>query len=124
MFSYRERQPLEKPCFFDVAVFKECANYPYGFDKKNPCIFVKLNKIFGFTPKPYLPGDDLSNEDIPQNIKNKIKDENEPPRVYIECHGENPADIEALDKKIKYFPEHQGIPMGFFPHQVGKKVFF
>ncbi len=78
---------------------------------------MKLNKIFGLKPKPYAENDRLS-DDIPENIKSLIQNPSEPRRIYIECHGENPADIEALENKIKYFPEHQGIPLGYFPHQV------
>jgi hypothetical protein len=79
---------------------------------------VKLNKIFGFIPEPLTEADTL--EGIPDNIQQMIKDPKQPDRVYIECHGENPADEEALHGKMKYFPAHQGIPMGYFPHQVFK----
>jgi len=113
----RERQLGDKPCYFDVSSFQECAKYPFGFDKKSPCVIVKLNKIFGLVPKPYLRGDEVP-EEVPENIKAKVQNENEPRRVYIECHGENPADVEALAGKIQYFPNHQGIPLGYFPHQV------
>jgi len=84
---------------------------------QSPCIIVKLNKIFGLVPKAYGVEDDLSSE-IPSNVKERIQKSSEPRRIYIECHGENPADVEALENRITYFPEHQGIPIGYFPHQV------
>jgi len=112
----RPRGDKQKPCRFDPAAFGECSRHPYGFDDKKPCVIVKLNKIFGLVPAALQPDDDLS-EDIPENLRARIQNPTESRRVYIECHGENPADVEALKGKIRYFPEHQGIPMGYFPHQ-------
>lgn len=109
----------EQPCLFNISEFGDCGRFPYGYSIEpslKPCVIVKLNKIFGFVPEPFTELDDL--EGIPETIQKLIKDPNEPDRVYIECHGENAADEEALDGKIKYFPTHQGIPMGYFPHQV------
>jgi sodium/potassium-transporting ATPase subunit beta len=114
------RQPGQPPCFFNINSFGDCANFPYGYAKEGglkPCIIVKLNKIFGLIPKTYEPEDELP-DGIPKNIQALIKNPDEPRRVYIECHGENPADEEALIDNIHYFPAHQGVPLGFFPHQV------
>ena len=115
----KPRDKNQKPCKFDPANFGVCGKFPYGYSQKsglNPCVIVKLNKIFGLVPQPFEHADTLP-EGIPANLVAKIQDPNEPRRVYIECHGENAADEEALSS-ITYFPDHQGVPMGFFPHQV------
>lgn len=117
--SFRPRLENEDPCLFNVSEFGECSKFPYGYSidpALKPCVIVKLNKIFGFIPEPLTKTDDL--EGVPENIKKMIEDESQPHRVYIDCQGENPADVEALQGKLRYFPEHQGIPMGHFPHQV------
>jgi sodium/potassium-transporting ATPase subunit beta len=116
----KPRESHQPPCKFERSNFGSCANFPYGYSKSsgiNPCVIVKLNKIFGLVPTPYEANDPEIPKEMPQNIKDLINDASQPRRVYIECHGENPADEEALSK-ITYFPSHQGVPMGFFPHQV------
>jgi sodium/potassium-transporting ATPase subunit beta len=116
----KPREKNQPPCKFEVSQFGQCGNFPYGYSKDSgikPCVIVKLNKIFGLVPEPYQPEDAEGLNDVPDKIKRLIKDINEPRRVYIECHGENAADEEALSD-IKYFPDHQGVPMGYFPHQV------
>jgi len=119
LLSFRPRPAGAKPCRFDPSVFGPCAVHPYGYDRaESPCVVVKLNKIFGLVPEPYAPTDDLP-EEIPEAVRTSIKSPADPRRVYIECHGENPADVEALEGKIRYYPAHQGIPLGYFPHQVG-----
>ena len=115
----KPRDKSQPPCIFDSSSFGACAKFPYGYSKDsglNPCVIVKLNKIFGLVPQPFEANDDLPAA-IPEAVRNLIKNPGEPRRVYIECHGENAADEEALST-ITYFPSHQGVPMGFFPHQV------
>lgn len=116
----KPREKNQPPCKFEATAFGECAKSPYGYSKDSgvkPCVIVKLNKIFGLVPEPYKPEDADSLTDVPENLRKLIKDPSEPRRVYIECHGENAADEEALSD-IKYYPDHQGVPMGYFPHQV------
>ena len=41
-----------------------------------------------------------------------------PPRkIFIDCVGEYPADKEALDKNIEFFPSDKGIDPAFFPYK-------
>ena len=118
----KPREKNQPPCRFETSSFGSCATFPYGYSQDaglKPCVIVKLNKIMGLVPEPYLPEDADSEvlKPVPDNIKALIRDPAEPRRVYIECHGENAADEEALSD-VQYFPKHQGVPMGFFPHQV------
>jgi len=113
------RQKGQVPCRFERETFGACSTFPYGYSKSsglNPCVIVKLNKIFGLVPTPFEATDELP-EGIPPHLRELIANPSEPRRVYIECHGENAADEEALSS-ITYFPSHQGVPMGYFPHQV------
>jgi sodium/potassium-transporting ATPase subunit beta len=116
----KPREKAQAPCKFDASAFGACGQFPYGYSKDSgmkPCVIVKLNKIFGLVPEPYAADEKDLPAEIPQAIKDRILDVNEPRRVYIECHGENAADEEAISS-ITYYPAHQGVPMGYFPHQV------
>ena len=93
----KPRDKSQPPCIFDSSSFGACAKFPYGYSKDsglNPCVIVKLNKIFGLVPQPFEANDDLPAA-IPEAVRNLIKNPGEPRRVYIECHGENAADEEA-----------------------------
>ncbi|XP_052124681.1 sodium/potassium-transporting ATPase subunit beta-2-like [Frankliniella occidentalis] len=101
-------------------------NYPAG----GPCIFLKLNKIYGWIPQYYNTSGDLPKgfpEDIKSLIKkNERKDPNMPATkpvlelntVWISCEGENPADVENIGP-INYYPR-RGFPSYFFPYKNDK----
>ena len=121
----KPREKGQAPCKFEASSFDNCATFPYGYSKDSglkPCVIVKLNKIMGLIPEPYQPEDaDTLPAEVPESLRKLIRDPAQPRRVYIECHGENAADVEALSS-ISYFPAHQGVPMGYFPHQVNSSL--
>jgi hypothetical protein len=82
-----------------------------------PCIFVKINKIFGFVPQPLQPEDFNSTSNLPENIQQQILESNGTDRIYIDCQGATEGDAKTLRGNLKYYPEHQGVPMGYFPFQ-------
>eukprot|EP00092_Neocalanus_flemingeri_P006793 GFUD01007336.1.p1 GENE.GFUD01007336.1~~GFUD01007336.1.p1 ORF type:complete len:347 (-),score=67.21 GFUD01007336.1:191-1231(-) len=92
----------------------------YGFGEGKPCILVKLNKIYGWEPEPYVEVKDLP-ENIPKSIKDafekNIKDGNLDlnKRVWLECDGENPADKENIGE-INYYPD-RGVSASFYPYK-------
>jgi sodium/potassium-transporting ATPase subunit beta len=105
---------------FPLSKLGPCAVEPYGFDKGTPCVFLKLNKIFGNTNE-HCKAADLETEPcnaMPDSLKEHIKKQSDADQeqVWIECHGEYPADRENL-KDIKYFPASQGFPGTFFPYK-------
>lgn len=111
---------------FDTAQLGACATAPYGFNKGTPCVFLKLNKIFG-NENDHCTAADLDDEKtadgeenpcykIPESLKTHIKAQKDQEQVWIECHGEYPADREALGD-ITYFPKTQGFPASFFPYK-------
>lgn len=102
---------------FPLTKLGACATEPYGFDKGTPCVFLKLNKIFGNTNQ-HCKAEDLEEAPcnaMPDGLKEHIKKQSDQEQVWIECHGEYPADRENL-KDIKYFPASQGFPGTFFPY--------
>lgn len=112
---------------FDTATLESCAESPYGYmpvnGKVEPCLFLKLNKIYGW--KPY--GVNLADLDSPtyadmtDELKTKIRETEgttgNATNVYMDCKGRYDADREALT--LTYFPENQGLPMKYFPFAGG-----
>jgi len=105
-----------KVCKFDIATLGECGNVQtnLGFDKGKPCIYLKLNKIYGLENDPLDPSD--LPEDIPAALKKHIEAQADKNQVWVECHGQYPADKENLGE-IKYYPAAQGFPSYYFPYE-------
>jgi len=112
---------------FDNSTLGDCANSPYGYlpvaGKIEPCLFIKLNKIFNWEPigvnVTELDSDKYA--DMSKELKDKIKSENTDNvfanNVYMDCKGRYAADREALT--LTYFPENQGLPIKYFPFTGG-----
>ena len=102
---------------FSLAKLGVCATAPYGFDTGTPCVFLKLNKIYG-NENEHCTAADLEEEPcsaMPEHLKAHIKLQKDQEQVWIDCHGEYPADRENL-KDIKYFPASQGYHTTYFPY--------
>jgi len=86
-------------CNFNLATIKNCKDWPYGYGPDlKPCVFLKLNRMLDFDPKPYSGG--------------PLDGENGP---YVVCDGEFPADEDYFTKnKITYFP-NQTFPLMYYP---------
>ncbi|CAG5127547.1 unnamed protein product [Candidula unifasciata] len=81
----------------------------YGFLDGKPCILLKLNRIFGWEPQVWTPAEAQGVRAIPDAIKHHYTDD----RIWIDCHGENPADNDNLGP-LEYSPQ-QGFPKAFYP---------
>jgi sodium/potassium-transporting ATPase subunit beta len=98
--------------------FAPCTKqFGYGFGSTEgggPCIFLKLNKIFGWVPDYYTNA--TIPEDMPKYLK-KIIAEEEPKGthriVWVDCAGENPADVENIGP-VNYHP-YRGFKEKYFP---------
>jgi sodium/potassium-transporting ATPase subunit beta len=115
-----------------------CGEYPYGYvatkDDKgvitspvSPCIYVKLNNIWDFTPKPIA----RDHKDVPKSLKDHWQSgDGQSPSltesVWIDCLGRYASDQEALadwadgTKSMTYFPKERNLPLRFFPY-LGKE---
>jgi len=96
----------------------------FGYRKGAPCIILKLNRIYGWTPIPYDAESDkvlLDEDEVPQEIRTMMEDNinNERTdlnnRIWIQCNGENPADVENAGD-FKYYPD-QGFSVNYFPYE-------
>jgi len=105
---------------FDVkANLGDCAKKGHGFDQGKPCIFLKLNRIYGLVHDYYNSTKNFPQDvaDFPQDLRDKVLSLPEADRnqVWIKCRPEYPADVEGI-KKIEYFPKTQGFPAKYFPY--------
>merc|ERR1712210_211699 len=86
------------------------------------CIFIKLNTIWGWTPKPYDCAKEKANPDsegpcLPE-VEAHLNSQGVEAKnnVYINCRGRYAADQEALDGGLEYFPKNRGLPISYFPY--------
>ncbi|XP_067947956.1 sodium/potassium-transporting ATPase subunit beta-2-like [Watersipora subatra] len=117
-------RPLESTCRVDIDEMigkSECTKEKdFGYEDGQPCVLLKMNRVFGFSPQPYASIDELVQD-------NKLKTQ---PRflaftpnltIAIGCEGENPADREnILDGGIVFYPNEQdngyaGLPKINYP---------
>lgn len=103
-------------CDVPVDDFHPCTSAnQYNYEEGGPCVFLKLNKIFNWTPKPYNNTEDLPAnmpEDLKQHIK-MISGKPEANTVWVSCEGENPADVENIGP-VQYIPR-RGFPSYYYP---------
>jgi len=132
-----QKTPAEGYKPFDKSSLGLCEHFPYGYvvnsteEQVTPCIFIKLNNIWNWTPTPInctLTDEDLKKEkykkDCPKHIYEHVTgplgsaagDKN----IWIDCQGRLPADREALREGagLEYFPPSRAISIeDFFPYQ-------
>jgi len=120
VFDLRTLGPCNKMNMYGYVV----NGYDVGGAKHTvqPCVFIELNPIWGWTPEPYNceaekeKGYDSKAPCLPEmeeHLKNQGPDvEN---NVYINCRGRYAADQEALEDGLEYFPQNRGIPISYFP---------
>lgn len=103
-------------CAVDVTKLGPCSmEEGYSYNKSAPCIFIKLNRIYGWVPEVYDDINDLP-ESMPTDLIDHIKSlpEQDRKQVWVSCNGMAPADIEAIGP-IEFFP-HRGLPAYYYPY--------
>lgn len=111
--------PAGKVCDVDVRSWAPCVSEnQYAYDRSTPCIFLKLNKIFGWRPQYYASADSLPDE-MPAELREHIRnatahDADLLNMVWVSCEGENPVDKENLGP-VQYLPT-RGFPGYYFPY--------
>lgn len=106
-------------CDVDIRTFEPCSEENhFSYHRSSPCIFLKLDKLYGWRPEFYNDTSALP-EDMPQDLQSQIKNIVGSNRIYenmvwVSCQGETPADKEFIGP-IKYLP-YPGFPGYFFPY--------
>lgn len=102
----RRTTELRKACTFQVKLLgDDCVKQQnYGYDDGQPCILLKLNKIFEWVPEEY------TNDTVPDELRGIWGDNM---WIYIICDGDDPATREYMGSltispangfHFKYFP--------------------
>ncbi|CAL1541451.1 unnamed protein product [Lymnaea stagnalis] len=104
----RRTEELDKVCVFDPIVLGDfCVKQQnYGYDDGQPCVLLKLNKIFAWVPEEYTP------ESVPDLIKDDWKEE-DPWWIHVRCDGDDDTTRENMGDLL-YFPA-QGFHFKHFP---------
>ncbi|EEC04629.1 sodium/potassium-transporting ATPase subunit beta [Ixodes scapularis] len=108
----QQRDPNEnKACRFAIEnINNNCsASNNFGYEYGQPCILLKLNRIFDWVPEPF------ENNSFPSKLPKYIQDSYDPRYVYITCEGENVADEENMGP-LAYYPSN-GIENYYFPYR-------
>lgn len=105
----------KQACMVDVTTLGPCGSGNYGYDAGKPCIFLKLNRIFGLVNEPYT-GSEEAPEEMPEGLKAHIDQQSDKDQVWLDCRGKYPADIENLEK-TEYFPKSRGFANYYLPYQ-------
>ncbi|XP_055908766.1 sodium/potassium-transporting ATPase subunit beta-1 [Eupeodes corollae] len=113
--NFGQTQDPNKVCIVDINSFGECSpEKEYGYNKGRPCVFLKLNKIFDWTPEFYSDPTSLP-ENMPADLVAHIKGLNETEReqIWISCEGQHSLDKENMGG-IKYYPS-RGFASYYYP---------
>lgn len=118
--DYDQPPPPGKVCDIDVRKWDPCTfENNFNYHLQGPCIFIKLNKIYGWRPEYYNDTSALPAK-MPENLKEFIKSQEQANKlslntVWVSCEGENPADVENIGE-VRYYPK-PGFPGYFFPYE-------
>jgi len=99
-----------KACKFDMSLLGDhCTEEKhFGFWDGQPCILLKLNKVFGWMPQVY------TNETVPEIVADVYTSD----AVPLTCEGENNGDIDNMGR-VEFYPP-QGFPLTYFPFKAQK----
>ncbi|XP_039765045.1 sodium/potassium-transporting ATPase subunit beta-2-like [Pararge aegeria] len=110
--------PPGKVCDVDIRDLDPCTQENhFSFHKSSPCIFLKLNRIYGWWPDYYNPKE--LPHDMPEELQSHIRNITNYKEIYanmvwVSCQGETPADKENIGP-IRYLPS-PGFPGYFYPY--------
>ncbi|XP_001357413.1 sodium/potassium-transporting ATPase subunit beta-1 [Drosophila pseudoobscura] len=100
-------------CVVNTELFGACSKANnYGYKSNEPCIFLKLNKIFGWVPEVYEAPEKGMPEDLTRLITNTSQEERK--QIWVSCNGHLGKDKENF-QNISYYPS-QGFPSFYYPY--------
>lgn len=112
--------PDQKACSFNLKQLGDFCSKEnkYGHNSTDPCVLLKLNKIYAWIPTFYETVKDIPSK-LPENLKSKMIESSPdgemlPSRVWVWCDGQNDADKENIGK-LEYYP-YPGFHTKYFPY--------
>ncbi|KAK3691654.1 hypothetical protein RRG08_044874 [Elysia crispata] len=112
------RENVDTACAVNYAdLTAECHEQnAFGILEGNPCVLLKLNRIYGWKPELYSPAEMSKLEDVSASIKSNYVED----KIWIDCHGENAADNDNIAKATVTYSPQQGFPLAFYPYEKQK----
>lgn len=96
----------KKACRFSIDQLGDCTwQRDYGYDDGQPCILLKLNKVYDWEPIPY--NNTHRHPDLPDDLFF-------PGNIAVSCVGEDPMDDENMGP-LAYYPP-RGFPVFYYPY--------
>ena len=95
----------EKVCRFQIQELGGACTFQrdFGFYEGQPCILLKLNKIYDWIPQMW------DNNTVPNHLRGRYSSNH----IQVTCEGENPADRENIGN-ITFYPRY-GFHAAFYP---------
>jgi len=113
--STQKRQDEYKEfCDYPLTNLGDCKGGNYGYDSGEPCILLKLNRIYGLIPDYYNDEAKLPNE-MPEELRARIAGATNKNQVWVSCKGEGSADKEGMGE-FSYYPKDGGFQEQYFPY--------
>lgn len=97
----------------DIKTLGSCTgDNAYGYNNSKPCVFLKLNKIYGWVPNCHNDTSNLPKE-MPEDLVKHINslDYSKRNQVWVSCNATRNG---TVDTPIEYSP--RGFPSYFFPY--------
>lgn len=113
--TYGTETKKNETCRFPVKL-ESCSKENYGYDKKTPCIYVKVNKIMGWVPECYTKEEIDELPDMPEDLKEKIKKlttVEASSNIWVSCW--TATDSGEHNVTVSY-DGHFGFPNYYFPY--------
>lgn len=114
-------------CKFDIDNLGPCKQAPYGYDKGQPCVLVKVNRIINWFPVGYTDiskavGNGDSNAPPLKDVLMARNRPYDPKRMYISCYDATSGNKTNLNTaagvsaNTVYYPEDNGMPFTYYPY--------
>ncbi|XP_017855321.1 sodium/potassium-transporting ATPase subunit beta-1 [Drosophila busckii] len=112
--DFKKPHQANEVCVVNTEHFGPCnkANN-YGYGTSEPCIFLKLNKIYNWEPEVYDAPVPAMPETLQQLINNTAVEERQ--QIWVSCNGHFSKDKEHFED-IHYYPS-QGFPSFYYPYR-------
>ena len=102
---------------FKVADLGKCGEDPYGLTESSPkiCVYLKLNRIWGWTPRPIDAADiTKAGKSWQEDFVRHWQSQDDKNFVWMSCKTKNDEE-QANFEDFEYFPNNRGIDLKYFP---------